>query len=291
MSQPLVLFVPGYPEAIPARQLAHRFAHALALGGKGNGLVLPEGAFDAVQYVSYVDEGVQPEKQALVGRATSLNELKFYGEVHESILSRLPGALRPPDASVLLDPFVASMDDLPIGALRSFFAVLWEYATDKGFRYQAQDLLRQRLLAAKDRPVLVVAHGFGAVLVYDTLYKEGLAAPRVELVTLGAPLGLAVTQRRLKAKVGADGFFAVPERIVSWTNVCGVNDPVGAGARLGEDFRWSESSLRVDDRPAELDSGWPHHRWEGYLRAPLVRELAGEFLRRRSRPTSPLRAG
>lgn len=280
MSNAVVLFVPGYAELGSSAALSHRFAHALAVGGAGRPLVLAPGGFDALSFAAHVDTARIPGLSTAQLQPVAGDEQRFFAETHQATLESNPSALRAPPSPVLRDPMVAHLDDPEIGALRVLYSLLWDYSTSQTLRYGLQNLVNEALLRHARRPILVVAHGLGGLVVFDALFKVGPSAPPIELVTCGSPLGLRVVQRRLKARTRPDALFPIPDRVRRWVNVAGRNDLLAADPTLGDEFRWTDDDLRIDDRIAEVTTGWPYHRWEGYAQSATLRTAIAEFLAR-----------
>lgn len=280
MAAPLVLFVPGYPETGSAAQLAHRFAHALAQGGGGKGVALAKDHVDAISFASLLDVARFPGASTGQHKPPVGDEQKFLAEAHQSILESNPSTLKAPAEWAKRDPFVAHLDDAELGALRVLYAMLWEYSTRTEFRYGSQELVQQALSKHGRQSILVVAHGLGGMVAFDAIFKLGPSAPPIELLTVGSPLGQRIVQRRLKAQARSDSHYPVPERIRRWTNVAGGGDPMSADPTLADEFRWVDGGLRIDDKTCSVDTGWPHHRWEGYARSAVVRQVVAEFVAR-----------
>lgn len=277
MAAPVVVFVPGYPEPGNAQHLAHRFGHALAMGGESP-VALELDEVDAVPLAPFVDAARFPG--AGPAPEPSSDEKGIFAKVHESILESNARMLQAPAAELLRDPHLAGHSDPLVGMLQTYFQFLFEYAAKQEVRYGAQEAVRAALAKHARRDIIVCAHGLGAMVAYDTVFKLGPSAPPLRFVTIGASIGLGIVQRRLKAKARADGFLPVPERVLSWVNVTHPLDAVAGDPTLGDEFRWTDVTARVEDRPAHVDTGWPFHRWEGYARSSAVRKAIADVLGR-----------
>jgi hypothetical protein len=272
----VVLFVAGYAEPGGSDLLAHRFAHSLATGVQGEPVVLRPGEIQAVSPAALLDPSTRPGGADLA-RPMAGDERAFYAEAHQSLLESSPRLLVPPENPVLLDPHVYPLTDPDLGVLRAFLGPFWHYSTNANLRYAMQGSVKDALLRARGAALAVVAHGFGAVVLFDTLFKMGRDAPPLELVTTGAPLGLPAVQRRLKAKARPDAMYPIPAAIRRWTNVAAKADPVCADPTLADEFRWDDPAMRIEDRLEEVETGWPYHRWEGYAKTTAVRRSLGRF--------------
>jgi hypothetical protein len=120
---------------------------------------------------------------------------------------------------------------------------------------------------ARHRPKVVLAHCFGAVVVYETLH----AHPGVEvecLITVGAPLAVpgAVFERLQPAPV--DGAGARPPGVRRWVNVSDVGDPFTVLRPNGAYF------LGMDADHVGPVGTLGFHRARAYLRSvDVAREL------------------
>ena len=102
-------------------------------------------------------------------------------------------------------------------------------------------LLKMPLRAASQnqRPVLLIGHSMGSVIVYDTLWQlshESGDDVRIELLlTLGSPLGMHYLQRRLKGcrETGRKRF---PDNITRWVNIAAVGELTAIDMRLQNDY-------------------------------------------------------
>lgn len=130
----------------------------------------------------------------------------------------------------------------------------------------------ERCWSAGDR-ILLMAHSFGSVIVWDTLWEMQDRAGPVDLfLTLGSPLGTRFIRRRLlgSSREGADAF---PRGIRRWRNLSATGGLTALGHRFAEDFAdmrrlglVEEISDRTDLRnPFRGAEGLNVHRCYGYF--------------------------
>lgn len=274
MPAPFILFMPGYGEPASERRVAHAFSHQLTLPAEAPPVVFENGAVECFSPCAYLPADLQP-----TGRRPepTPDELQFIGEAHQSIINDDPRTLKAPETEAERDPLVFGLKDAEVDVLRTFFLPLFRYTTDKTFRYSAQENFKKALARGAGRATVVVAHGISSVVAFDTLFKMQHEAPALEFVTLGSPLGLRVVQRRLKAQPRGDGHYPIPSTIKRWTNVAAKGDPICADPTLGDEFRWSHPDTRVEDHRHEPKTGWPFHRWEGYVSATALRRVLARY--------------
>jgi hypothetical protein len=107
-----------------------------------------------------------------------------------------------------------------------------------GIGNRIRDVLRvelQRCWAAGDR-ILLMAHSFGSVIAWDTLWGLKDEAGPVDLfLTLGSPLGTHYIQRRLMS-AKARGKARYPRGIHSWHNLEATGELTALRHRFFEDF-------------------------------------------------------
>jgi hypothetical protein len=93
----------------------------------------------------------------------------------------------------------------------------------------------QRSWAAGER-ILLMAHSFGSVIAWDTLWKLKDAGGPIDLfLTLGSPLGTRYIQRRLTG-AGATGAARYPRGIRHWHNLAALGGLTALGHCFGKDF-------------------------------------------------------
>jgi len=134
---------------------------------------------------------------------------------------------------------------------------------------------------AEERPVLIIGHSLGSVVTWDTLWElthlehiEG----KVDLITMGSPLGLNFTQARLQGSdsSGASGY---PHMIRQWHNLAAIGDLISLDPTLADDFaEMREFGLveSIEDHFQDIythyrdDNGLNPHRSYGYLIHPVM---------------------
>ena len=93
----------------------------------------------------------------------------------------------------------------------------------------------ERAWAAGER-ILLMAHSFGSVIAWDTLWGlKGEGGPIDLFLTLGSPLGTHYIQQRLMG-AGATGAARYPRGIRRWRNLAAVGGLTALGHRFSEDF-------------------------------------------------------
>jgi subtilisin family serine protease len=155
-------------------------------------------------------------------------------------------------------------------------------------RKRIQDRVRAVLGAAKS-PIVIVAHGLGAVIAYDVLHAlRGKVAVRL-LVTIGAPLGSTIIHERL-ATTGALRF---PPNVDRWANVADPIDPISSDKWCDAIpspeppalvQRRSIENYVVFNRRARVGDGFNPHASTGYFDTPLIREIVQRSLVKRANP-------
>jgi hypothetical protein len=131
-----------------------------------------------------------------------------------------------------------------VGGLEALVAQLGQEQVDRTIaqlgRYfdddSVRDAVRGRVAAAIGADArVVVAHSLGSVVAYEVLV-ESPGPARLDLVTIGSPLGHhAVIGADLRPAL-VDGVGAWPACGRRWTNITAVNDPVAGGRPLAPVF-------------------------------------------------------
>lgn len=143
--------------------------------------------------------------------------------------------------------------------------------------------------AAGER-VLLMAHSFGSVIAWDTLWELRRDAGPVEVfLTLGSPLGTRYIRRRLKG-AGRAGDERFPRGIGRWENLSATGDLAALGHRFAADFAPMKDAglvAGITDRTDLLNpfrgaDGLNVHRCYGYF----VNRATGEAIARWWRATT-----
>lgn len=152
-------------------------------------------------------------------------------------------------------------------ALRSMAGDL-VYLGDDGQRCGAEERLAEALATAEGegRPVILVAHSFGALVAYHHLQIRPDASPRIERwITVGSLLGYPELREVLLPGGGGTG---VPAGIGSWVNVSDPRDPLAAplvGIRSSPG-----DTVAIEDRTTEGRGAGNPHDPERYLSDPAT---------------------
>ena len=91
---------------------------------------------------------------------------------------------------------------------------------------------------ASGRPVLLIGHSMGSVIVYDTLWqlsRESADELRVDLLTLGSPLGQRYIQQRLAGRTET-GARRYPGNVRQWVNIAAVGEMTAIDMTVRNDF-------------------------------------------------------
>ena len=130
----------------------------------------------------------------------------------------------------------------------------------------------QRSWAAGER-VLLMAHSFGSVIAWDTLWSlQDEVGPIDLFLTLGSPLGTRYIRSRLQG-ASATGAARYPRGIRRWENLAAVGGLTALGHRFAEDFAEMQQLglvAGIGDRtdlinPVRGAEGLNVHRCYGYF--------------------------
>ncbi|MFK7914455.1 MAG: hypothetical protein AB8B93_11125 [Pseudomonadales bacterium] len=168
-------------------------------------------------------------------------------------------------------------------------AAYWQ--ADSDYRRELQrlvmEVLRPRLAAGQS--VLLIAHGFGSVVAYDSLWQlsqeaQGDANRLHTLLTLGSPLADDTVRAQLE---GASQPLAqrYPDNLLHWHNVAAEDDAICHDETVANDFAPLLQQQRISTLQDHLiynlsvryGRSDPHHSL-GYLIHPKVTELLGRWL-------------
>jgi hypothetical protein len=136
--------------------------------------------------------------------------------------------------------------------------------------------LRMALEEAGDAEVLLMAHSFGSVIAWDTLWELGRIEQRPARIslflTIGSPLGSRLIRRRLKG-ARARGPRRFPPGIHRWRNLAALGGLTALGRRFAEDFASMRRLGLVEEISDQTDlvnpfygpDGLNVHRCYGYF--------------------------
>lgn len=179
---------------------------------------------------------------------------------------------------------VAQLVEGPEGeALRSMAGDL-VYLGDDSQRCGAEERLAEALAAAEreGRPVILMAHSFGALVAYHHLQIRPDGSPRIERwITVGSLLGHPELREVLLDGGGGPG---VPAGVGSWVNVHDPRDPLAAplvGIRSSRG-----DTVAIEDRTTEGRGAGSPHDPERYLSDPATARAVVETWCRAAEGTS-----
>ena len=146
-----------------------------------------------------------------------------------------------------------------------------------------------RELFGQGRRVLLIGHSMGSVIAYDALWElwhEEHNPGRIDLfLTIGSPLGMNFTQRRLLGR-GESGARRYPGNIRRWVNVAAQGDLTALDPRMGDDFG-PMRELGLVEAIVDINGGIFNyfrneeglnvHRSYGYLANPRVGEVIADW--------------
>jgi len=122
---------------------------------------------------------------------------------------------------------------------------------NKGISEAARQKVKKILIEAADagRPILVLGHSMGSVIVYESLWqlsRETKNDLTVDLLTTGSPLGQTIVQRHLMGW-HAQGEERYPANIRHWMNVAAVGELTAIDRKLRNDFARMIALGLIDD--------------------------------------------
>jgi pimeloyl-ACP methyl ester carboxylesterase len=89
-----------------------------------------------------------------------------------------------------------------------------------------------------ERPILLIGHSMGSVIAWDALWqmsRESGDDARVDLITMGSPLGQRTIQRKLLGST-ATGPERYPDNIGRWVNIAAIGELTAIDMKLGNDY-------------------------------------------------------
>lgn len=153
-------------------------------------------------------------------------------------------------------------------------------------------LLKDVIIHAQEQgnEILIIAHSMGSVIAYDTLWElshEKSNHGKVDLLTIGSPLGMRYVQTRLQGHRDT-GNKRYPANIRHWYNLSSVGDVVAVDREFHDDFAEMLKFGLVESIEDHCDGiynyfhneeGLNCHRSYGYLVNPAVGNIIARWWR------------
>jgi hypothetical protein len=142
------------------------------------------------------------------------------------------------------------------------------YLVDQQTRCATETRLGNVLASARAerRPVILVAYSLGAAVSYSHLARLRDSTSRVQLITLGAPIGVPIARELL---LGGNG-LRVPASVARWVNIYDPDDALAGPLDL--------RSAAVQDRRVRTTVRGDAHHASRYLRDDETGAALGEAL-------------
>jgi hypothetical protein len=163
------------------------------------------------------------------------------------------------------------------------FDDLADYYDKPEIRQEMRVRLSEVLEQQQGNRIMLIAHSMGSIIAYDVLRTfDGAATPVIEhFVTIGSPLGLPIVGHKIRDEFGGP---QTPTIVRQWTNIADPGDKVALDCALSDEYS-PAGDVQVEDvltlNGYESPAGEPNnHKSYGYLRAPEVSEVIGDFLAR-----------
>lgn len=149
--------------------------------------------------------------------------------------------------------------------------------------YDIRGLVKNELrpIIAKNEPVLLIGHSLGSVIAYDSLWElthEENLQGKVDLLTIGSPLGMHYVRRHLLGMNG-HGKISYPKLIRQWINISSEGDLIALERNFHvvfEEMLKQKLLNSIEDHSHGIynyfhnDEGLNCHRSYGYLVNPAV---------------------
>jgi pimeloyl-ACP methyl ester carboxylesterase len=293
-----ILFVPGKnPKPSPAEHRAQLFRCLLHGIGRADPAAARElaaapDAFTLIPWnVVYYDAekplgADRPWIDALLTRTGPTED-----EVREALSWRRKAARVMVSVADFL-PFLIPL--LPDPAVKSTIRETERYFSNFGgiagrVRERLKAPLREML--ARGERILLIGHSMGSVIAYDVLWElwhvEGRRERIDAFLSLGSPLGMRFTQRRLRG-ARERGARCYPGNIRRWLNIAAEGDLTALDPTVADDFA-PMLALGQVEKIVDIDSGIFNyfrnaeglnvHRSYGYLVNPRVGEVIAKWWR------------
>ncbi|MCC5795357.1 MAG: hypothetical protein JJT85_11570 [Chromatiales bacterium] len=162
------------------------------------------------------------------------------------------------------------------------------FDNEDGLADRIRGRLDSALDAAEGRHILLLAHSFGTVIAWDTLWLRGHRQRRPAeidfFVTMGSPLGSRLVRRRL-AGAREKGRRRYPPGIRRWQNLAALGGLTALGRRFADDFagmRRMEMVEEIRDRTDLVNpfygvDGLNVHRCYGYFVNPVTGRVIADW--------------
>ena len=146
------------------------------------------------------------------------------------------------------------------GGIARILKDVYDYLTNKKLQAKVDDFVIEALPAASAKPLLIVAHSLGSVVLHNLLVKGRIAVP-ARIVTVGSPLGINAIRHRL------DQVTHMPNTIKWWANYFDKQDIVALNAIPTAGYPGGPDILNFDGIRNPSDN---HHHITGYLDQKVV---------------------
>ena len=143
------------------------------------------------------------------------------------------------DLSIARDGLLQDLGDrllcemLKLATANTLLRDVNNYFFKDGMRIEIIARFQKLIESNPEDDVLIVSHSWGTVIAYDSLYffdkvwKETLPNMRINLITIGSPLGLHSIQAQLRSMYSKER-LTVPSIVKNWDNYFDSFDPVAA---------------------------------------------------------------
>lgn len=167
------------------------------------------------------------------------------------------------------------------------------YWTDSRFGSDVRWSLTEPLAKAikKGDEIMILSHSLGTLISYDVLWKfshyaeyQHIRGKKVDLVTLGSPLGDETVKRKLKGS-GEDGIYKYPHNIKHWVNIAAEDDFISYDGKISNDYKVMEkkgllssiTDLKIYNPSERNGKSNPHH-FAGYIVNPKTIKVVGGWV-------------
>lgn len=240
------------------------------------------------------DEAVDvADRRNAIARLRELNKPKKFKRYN---YEQLPGKSALPE--IIADVAAPLLDKLGlassmIGKLIPELAAYWD--PHGAFREQALERARRVLTGALARrdEIMLIAHGLGAVIAWDTLWEISRGAAQRSagapdkihhFVSLGAPLGDETVKKHL-AGWAEKGERRYPDNLLNWHNIAAEDDFQCHDKTVLDDFQSMLKhhlisvidDYRIYNMAVRYGCSNPHSA-VGYLVHPRLAKLVGDWL-------------